>query len=99
MEFKKISDFIPIGRVNAVSMKKLSKQRGVDPRALCLLVQREREQGAPICSDWERGGYFMPANKSEALVYYRQQKHRIKTARAALNGVAKYLRGGGKNGR
>lgn len=99
MEFKKISDFIPIGRVNAIPMKKLSKRRGVDPRALRLLIQREREQGAPICSDWERGGYFIPANESEALVYYRQQKHRIKTARAALNGVAKYLRGGGKNER
>ena len=93
----KISDLIPIGRINAIPMRKLSEQCDVDPRILRLLIQREREQGAPICSDWERGGYFMPANESEALAYYRQQKHRIKTARAALNGVAKYLRGGGSN--
>lgn len=91
-------EFIPRGRSNAVAMRELSERLNIDPRKLRALIQREREQGAPICSDWERGGYFMPTNESEALMYYRQQKHRIKTARAALNGVAKYLRGGGGNG-
>lgn len=93
----KLLDYIPIGRENAISMPDLSVSKGITPRECRRLVQREREKGAPICSDFERGGYFMPINKSEALAYYRQQKHRIKTARAALNGVVKYLRGGGRN--
>lgn len=93
----KISDYIPYGRTNAISMSDLSKRLGTDPRVCRRLVQREREQGAPICSDWEHGGYFMPINKIEALAYYRQQKHRIKTAKAALNGVVKYLKGGGRD--
>jgi len=94
----KITDHIPYGRANAISMRELSERLHVDPRTVRALIQRERERGTPICTDWERGGYFMPANESEALAYFRQQKRRIKTARAALNGVAKYLRGGSNNG-
>lgn len=93
----KIVDFIPIGRANAISMPSLSKQLDITPRECRRWVQREREQGAPICSDWEHGGYFMPANEYEARTYYRQQRSRIRSARAALNGVIKYLRGGGNN--
>lgn len=95
----KLIEYIPCGRSNAVAMRELSERLNIDPCKLRALIQREREQGAPICSDWERGGYFMPTNESEALMYYKQQKHRIKTARAALNGVVKYLRGDDKNGR
>ncbi len=91
----KLIEFIPYGRANAISMRTLSKRRGVDPRTLRLLIQREREQGAPICSNWEQGGYFMSANKNEARIYYRQQRSRIRSAIAALNGVKRYLRGGG----
>ncbi len=90
----KLSEIIPIGRANAVSMHSLSVRLAVKPRTLRLLIQREREQGAPICSDLEHGGYFMPANECEARSYYRQQRSRIKSARAALNGVTKYLREG-----
>lgn len=90
----KLLEYIPVGRNNAIAMRELSEWLDVDPRRLRLLIQREREQGDPICSDWEHGGYFMPANECEARSYYRQQRSRIKSARAALNGVTKYLREG-----
>lgn len=83
----KISDYIPYGRTNAISMSDLSRRLGTDPRECRRLVQREREKDAPICSDFERGGYFLPTDKGEALRYYRAQLARIRTARAALNGV------------
>ena len=86
-----LTELIPTGRANAISMRELSERLNVDTRTLRALIQQEREKGVPICSDWEKGGYFMPVNSSEARVYYRQQKHRIKTARAALRGVEKYL--------
>lgn len=95
----KITNYIPVGRVNAIPMRTLSEQRGEDPRTTRFLIQREREQGAPICSDWEFGGYYLPADEGEALVYYRAQMARIKTARAALNGVRKYLRGARRSGK
>lgn len=90
----KLLDYIPIGRENAISMPDLSVSKGITPRECRRLVQREREKGAPICSDFERGGYFLPADKGEALRYYRAQLARIKTARAALNGVRAFLKGG-----
>ncbi|MBD5129227.1 MAG: hypothetical protein HDT43_04820 [Ruminococcaceae bacterium] len=94
----RISEFIPIGRNNSTPMKTLSKRLNKDPRTLRALVQREREKGEPICSNWEQGGYYMPANEFEARIYYRQQRSRIKSAIAALNGVKKYLKGKGDNG-
>ncbi len=87
-----ISDFIPVGRSNAILMKTLSERKGIKPRECRRWVQREREQGAPICSDWEHDGYYLPLNVSEALIYLRQQNARIKSARAALRGVKKYIK-------
>lgn len=89
-----ILDYVPVGRINAIPMRELSERLNVDPRTLLALIQRERENGALICSDWEQGGYFLPIDVGEARVYFNQQRHRIKTARAALNGVKKYLQGG-----
>ena len=89
---KDLTEFIPTGRANAISMKDLATLLNVDARTVLALVQRAREQGAPICSEWEnRGGYYMPADTYEARRYLRQQKARIRSARAALNGILKYL--------
>lgn len=89
----KFIEFIPYGRANAISMPSLSNRTGITPRECRRRVQREREKGAPICSDWERDGYFLPVNESEARIYYRQQRSRIRLAIAALNGVRQYLKG------
>ena len=92
---KALVELIPTGRENAVSMKDLAALMNISERGLRLLVQQAREQGAAICSDWDNnGGYYMPADEYEAMSYLRQQKARIHSARAALNGVIMYLRGG-----
>lgn len=95
----KLIELIPYGRQNAISMRDLSERLNIDPRKLRALIQRERERGAPICSDWEHGGYYIPLNEFEARIYFNQQRHRIKTARAALNGVKAYLKGVRRNGK
>lgn len=90
----KISDYIPYGRANAISNDDLSIVSGKDKRETRRLVHQARANGDPICSTCEerKGGYFMPANEFEARIYYRQQRSRIKSAIAALNGVKKYLK-------
>lgn len=94
-----ITDFIPVGRKNAISNETLALTLGTDKRNARAQVLAARMRGVPICSTCgENGGYFLPADEGEALVYYRQQNHRIKTARAALNGVKKYLREVRRNG-
>lgn len=90
--FDKLAELIPTGRENAIPMKKLAAVLNVNERTIRLLVQRARENGAPICSEWEnRGGYYFPADEYEARAYLRQQKARIRSAKAALNGITEYL--------
>ncbi|MGN1339351.1 MAG: HTH domain-containing protein [Oscillospiraceae bacterium] len=87
-----ITDFIPTGRNNAISMKDLATLLNISERGVRSIIQRAREQGAPICSEYEnRGGYYLPADKYEALSFLRQQKARIRSARSALNGIVTYL--------
>ena len=89
-----IIDFIPLGRENAVSNRSLAVARVVDERTARLLVYKARTQGEPICSVCCGGkcGYYIPRNIEEAKVYLRQQKARLKSSRAALNGVVKFVR-------
>ena len=88
----KLTELIPTGRANAIPMKDLATLMNISERAVRVIVQRAREHGSPICSEWEnKGGYYFPADVDEARTYLRQQKSRIRSARAALNGVTKYL--------
>ncbi len=91
----KITDFIPYGKENAISNSNLAIASGKKKRDARRLVYQARVNGEPICSTCEerKGGYFMPANKEEARIYFRQQRSRIKSAIAALNGVKQYLKG------
>lgn len=89
----KILDYIPVGQSNSISMKALAERLNLSERAVRVLVQREREKGAPICSDFRNGGYYIPAAENEARDYYRQQRARIRSANAALNSIKKFLKG------
>lgn len=89
---EKLVELIPTGRANAIPMRDLATLLNISQRAVRVIVQRARELGSPICSEWEnRGGYYFPADEREARSYLRQQRARIKSANAALNGVIKYL--------
>ena len=88
----KISDYIPYGRANATPGKDLAVTLDTDERNIRAMVLAERIQGEPICSTCEgRGGYYMPVDADEARIYLRQQTARIKSARAALRGVKKFI--------
>lgn len=92
--FKQLSECVPVGKNNAVSMRNLADTLNVSPRALRSIIQRARAAGLPICSEWdEQSGYYMPADISEAVSYYRQQRARIKSATEALNGVREFIGG------
>ncbi len=93
----KISDYIPVGRANAISNSDLAIVSGTDEREARRLVHQARANGEPICSTCEErtGGYYLPCNVSEACTYLRQQNARIKSAQAALRGVKKYIKDNG----
>lgn len=90
--FERLGELIPRGRENALPMKDLATILNISERAVRILVQKAREHGEPICSEWDgSGGYFYPVDMQEARDYIRKQKARIKSSRAALRGVEKYL--------
>lgn len=93
----KITDFIPVGRENAISMDGLGLVSGERERNVRRLVNRARVNGEPICSACKGGktGYYYPRNVNEALEYVRLQNARIKSAHAALRSVKNYIRNGG----
>lgn len=100
----KIVDFIPVGRENAISNGDLAVVYNTDKRNARRLVYQARADGEPICSVCCGGkcGYYIPKDIDEARIYLRQQRSRLKSSRAALNGVVKFVReieGGGENGK
>lgn len=100
----KIIEFIPVGRENAVSNDFLKVVTGKDARTVRALVHDARKRGEPICSVCCGGkcGYYIPRDLNEAQIYLRQQRSRLKSSRAALNGVVRFIREierSGKNGK
>lgn len=92
----KITDFIPYGRKNAISMSTLAAILNTDKRTVRALVLSARMRGAPICSTCgENDGYYMPRDISEAQIYLHQQKARVKSSNAALRGIKEYIKRNG----
>ncbi len=96
----KITDFIPDGIENAISMTKLALIINEDKRTTRKLIHRARLDGEPICSTCEgEGGYYMPRSPEEAYPYYRQQQARINSGIAAIDAVNRYITEGGTDER
>lgn len=93
----KITDYIPYGKANAISNNDLSIVSGTNKCETRRLVHQARANGEPICSTCEErgGGYYLPCNVNEAYAYLRQQQARIRSARAALRGVKRYIKRNG----
>lgn len=100
MKAIKITDFIPDGIENAISMTKLALIINEDKRTTRKLIHRARLDGEPICSTCEgEGGYYIPRSPEEAYPYYRQQQARINSGIAAINAVSDYIKDGTDNDR
>ncbi len=93
-----ITEFIPDGKANAISMNDLAAATNLDTRTVRQLVHSARVNGAVICStcDKDNGGYYIPRDVAEAVPYYRQQRSYINSATEALQSVINFI-GGDKN--
>lgn len=92
-----IEDYLSEGRENALSMADLALILNVKKRTVRTMILTARISGSPICSTCQgnRRGYFMPRNADEARIYLHEQTSRIRTSRAALHGVKKFIASGG----
>lgn len=81
-----ISDFLRTGQANAVNLRYLRDITGLKGREIRRLIQRERMDGIPICSD-NVAGYYLPANDFEKMRCARSMRHRAAEIDAAASAI------------
>lgn len=86
-----IKSFIPLGKDNAISCRKLAEKMGCSERDVQAAVLQARADGYPICST-PGDGYYIPETVNEALAYYYAQRKRLHSGNVALNPVKEYIR-------
>ena len=80
--WKWLTDTIPEGARDAVSMRHLAKVHNLSERKMRLAVERARRAGILICSG--DNGYFMPETLDEIMDYTHRAKARVKTGSECL---------------
>lgn len=81
-----ISDFLSTGQTNAVNLRYLRDVTGLKGREIRRLIQKERLEGIPICSD-NVAGYYLPANDFEKMRCARSMRHRAAEIDAAASAI------------
>lgn len=100
-----ISDYLHEGAEHAQTARELCELLHLDKRALTAAIERERQQGSPICANCANGapGYYLAANKEEMQTYCKKLHHRAAaifgTRRACLNTLEKLPEGSTYNGK
>lgn len=88
--WKWLTDRIPAGKADAVSMAHLARVMGMEPRELRLAVEQARRAGILICSCEK--GYFMPETIQELKAHAQRMGARIRTGRDCLRPFLKEIR-------
>lgn len=92
-----ILDFIPTGKINAISMAELALRLGKDQRTARKLVFEARRNGAVICSTCSNdksAGYYRPTSVEDVRPYIRLQESRIASAQEALRSAKSFIEAG-----
>ena len=85
-----IMKLLPVGRENAISAYSLSQLLGCkNARELRILVSRERNNGAIICSS--ASGYYRPKNRAEIAEYCHSMYSMATSIFQATRGAKKAL--------
>lgn len=84
-----IHELLSEGEANALTGKELCKLLGITHRDLTLAVQRERQEGQPICASTNgKPGYYLAADRGEMTRYcsslYKRAGEIHKTRRTLL---------------
>ena len=80
--WKWLTDTIPTGHRDAVSMYHLAMMHNLSERKMRLAVENARRDGNLICSGDK--GYFMPETVTEIKEYVKRTSARLRTGRACL---------------
>lgn len=90
----KISDFLSVGKDNALPLMDLSARTQLSERAVQKEILESRLRGELIISSDE--GYYLPSDLDEVREYVIRKKATLKTTAAALQPFVKALKDGGR---
>ena len=88
--WKWLTESIPAGEAEAVSMQHLARVLDIGERELRREVENARRAGILICSS--KNGYFMPETIHELKAYARRAEKRAKTNKACLRPFLRWIR-------
>jgi len=88
---KDVRNFIPLGRDNAISCRKLAEKMEMSERDVQAAVLQARAEGYPVCST-PGGGYYMPLSVDEALPCAFSHAKRIKTGFIVWRAIKNFMR-------
>lgn len=81
---------IPVGKKNAIPMKRLADLLDIDDRELRQIVQELRMSGSVICGCTK--GYFRPSdNMQEVFGFYKYHRQRAMTNLRSLKATRAFL--------
>lgn len=80
--WKWLTDSIPTGRREAVSMEHLARINGLSRREMRFTIEKARRAGILICGD--ESGYYFAESPEESRAYIQRVQRRIRTAKACL---------------
>lgn len=75
----KITDFIPVGRDNAIARKTLVALTGLSDRRLREMIEAARLSGEVICNLQQGDGYFRPDDPADMEIQYKLNLARIRS--------------------
>lgn len=87
--YKPITDYIPAGRENAISRKRLAAITGMSDRKVRACISEAREKGAAICANTVTGGYYMAETEEDKQALLGELMSRMKKLSACYNAVRK----------
>ena len=89
-----ITDHIPIGRENAITRDRLSRQTGLTDREARELIEKARRDGTIIINKQDGRGYYQPGpdDVADMLHQYRSNNSRAKSILVQQKHIRRRLR-------
>lgn len=82
-----ITKYIPVGRENAISRKRLAAITGMSDRKVRACISEARERGTAICANTVTGGYYMAESEADVRLLLGELRSRIAKLRACYVAV------------
>lgn len=85
MTMQEITNYIPVGKQNAVHQEALAALLNVKPAAIKKMIREARQQGAPICSG--QCGYWQAETSAEKELFIKSMRKQAITRFTTIKGM------------